>query len=162
MAGGHGAPANHEGRDVGAQDAHEHAGDDLVTVGDADDGVEAMGFDHGLHRVGDQFAAGEGEFHTGVAHGNAVTDSDGVEFEGDAARLADGFLDQIGDFIQVNVAGDDFVEGIANANEGFVEILGFDDAGGPEETAVWCVFGAFFNFVAIHERILSSVNEAEP
>lgn len=110
MAGGHGAPADHEGGDIGPEDAHEHARDDLVAVGDADNGVEAVGLDHGFHAIGDEFTTGEGEFHAGMTHGDAVADSDGVEFEGYAASLADGFLDQVGDLVQVDVAGDYFVE----------------------------------------------------
>ena len=84
----HRAAADEDRRDVEAHRRHQHAGDDLVAVGDADHRVEAVGGDHRLDAVGDELAAGQGVLHAEVAHDDAVVDGDGVELEGYAAGRA--------------------------------------------------------------------------
>ena len=134
FAGFHGAAGDEDGRDVHARGGHEHAGNDLVAVGDADDAIEAVGAEHGFDAVGDEFAAGEGVFHAGVAHGDAVIDSDGVEFKGDPPCRPDGLAHLAAHHIQVGMAGDDLDEGVTDGNEGFVPIgIMLDDAGGAKE-----------------------------
>ena len=55
-------PAGDEDRgDVEPQRRHQHAGRDLVAVGDADQRVGAMGVDHVFDAVGDQLARGQAE-----------------------------------------------------------------------------------------------------
>src|SRR5204862_8115106 len=109
-AGAHRAAGDEDGGDVDACGGHHHAGDDFVAVGNADDTVEAVGAEHGLDAIGDELAGGEGVFHAAVAHGDAVVDADGVEFEGDAAGGADGFAHLFADDVEVGVAGDDLHE----------------------------------------------------
>src|SRR5690606_19435938 len=58
LAGFHGAAGDEDGGDVQAQGGHEHAGGDLVAVGDAHQGVGAVGVDHVFHGVGDDLAGG--------------------------------------------------------------------------------------------------------
>src|SRR5690606_33657388 len=50
----HWAAGYEDGRDVQAQCGHEHAGGDLVAVGDADQRVSTVRIDHVLHRVRNQ------------------------------------------------------------------------------------------------------------
>ena len=152
MAGGHRAAADHDRGDIGAEGAHEHARDDLVAVGDADEGVETVGLGHGFDAVGDDLPAGQGILHAGVPHGNAVADADGVELKRDAAGLTDGLLNEVRHLVQVHVAWDDFIEGIADADEGLVEVAGLDEAGGPQEATVWRAFETRFDGIAIHDR----------
>ena len=92
---------------------------------------------------------GEGIFHADVAHGDAVIDADGVEFEGHAAGLADGVADFLADDVEVGVAGDDLDEGVADGDEGLAHI-GFGKAAGLEQGAVRGAFETFFDHVATH------------
>ena len=55
----HRPAGNEHGRNVEAQRRHQHAGGDLVAVGDADHGVGRVRVAHVLDRVGDQLAAGQ-------------------------------------------------------------------------------------------------------
>jgi hypothetical protein len=68
---------------------------DLVAVRDADHGVGAVGVDHVLHRVGDEFAGRQGIEHATVAHGDAVIHGDGVELLRDPASRLDFAGDQL-------------------------------------------------------------------
>src|SRR5690606_21723465 len=77
LAGFHGAAGDEDHGDVQAQGGHQHAGGDLVAVGDADDGVGAVGVDHVLHRVGDDLPRGQGVEHAVMAHGDTVVHGDG-------------------------------------------------------------------------------------
>ena len=56
VAGEHGAARDEDGGDVHAQGAQDHAGDDLVAVGDADGRVEGVALDGALEAVGDRLA----------------------------------------------------------------------------------------------------------
>src|SRR5690606_25070726 len=82
LAGFHRATGDEHHRNVQAQGRHQHAGGDLVAVGDAHQRVGAVSVDHVLHGVGDDFAAGQRVQHAIVAHGDAVVHGDGVEFLG--------------------------------------------------------------------------------
>ena len=112
-----------DGRDIHAQRRQNHAGDNFVAVGDADDAIEAMRAQHGLYRIGDQFAAGQAHLHPVMAHGDAVADRDGIELEGHASRRADLFLDELIDRPQMAMAGNDVGVRRANRDEGLAQIL---------------------------------------
>ncbi len=58
-----------------------------------------------------------------MAHSDAVTDGDGVEFEWCAACLADRLFDGLCDFVEVDVARDDFAEAVGNTDEGFAYVV---------------------------------------
>ena len=148
-AGSHGAAGDENGRNVHPQRPHDHARHDFVAVGDADQAVQLVRHDHGLHRVGDELAAGQGVFHPGVPHGDAVIDADGVEFERYAPGFAHRLLDDASQFLQMHMSGDDFDERIANADERFIEIL-IPDSGSSQKTPVRCPFKTFLDDVATH------------
>ena len=135
LAGLHGAAADEDRGNVAAHGPHEHAGHDLVAIGDADHAVEGVGLEHRLHGVGDHLAAGQRVLHARVPHGNAVVDADGVEDEGHAAGLADAFLDVLAHLVQVDVAGNDVGITVANGDERFAEVV-VAHAGGAEQAAV--------------------------
>src|SRR5690606_23970838 len=85
----HRTAGNEDHRNVQAQRGHQHARGDLVAVGNAYDGVGAVGIDHVLDGVGDDLAARQRIQHAVVAHGDAVIDSNGVEFLGHATGAFD-------------------------------------------------------------------------
>ena len=146
----HRSAADEDRGDVAAHGAHQHAGHDLVAVGDADHAVEAVGADHRLDRVGDQLAAGQRELHPLVAHGDAVVDADGVEDERHAARLADALLDELADLVEVDVAGDDVDVAVADGDERFVEIV-VRQSGGAEQASMGGAGVAQLDHVGSHE-----------
>ena len=119
FAGAHRAAGSEDGWNVQTHGAHEHSGNDFVAVRNADHGVEGMCGTHGFHAVRDDFTAGEGVFHSGVSHGDAVADCDGVEFVGNAAGFADGVADDFTDLFEVAVSGDDVGVGVADSDKGF-------------------------------------------
>ena len=114
LPGLHRPAADEERGDVAAHGGHEHAGHDLVAVGDADHAVEAMGLEHRLDGVGDDLAAGQRVFHARVPHRDAVVDADRVEHERHPARLADALLDELAHLVQVDVAGNDVGVAVAD------------------------------------------------
>ena len=81
--------AGHEHRgDVEPHRRHQHAGRDLVAIGDAHQRVGAMRVDHVFDAVGDQLAAGQRIEHAAMTHGDPVVHRDRVELLGHAARRA--------------------------------------------------------------------------
>ena len=128
-------PAGHEDdRDVEAHRRHQHAGRDLVAIGDADHGVGAVGIDHVLDRVRDQLARGQGIEHAVMAHGDAVVDRDGVEFLGDAAGLLDLPRHQLAQILEVDMARHELGEGVHDRDDRLAEV-GILHARGPPEAA---------------------------
>ena len=132
FAGLHRSAADEDRRDVAAHGAHQHAGHDLVAIRNADHAVEGVGAEHRLDRVGDQFAAGQRKLHSLVAHGDAVVDADRVEDERHAAGLADALLDELANFVEMDVAGNDVRIAVADGDKRLAEIF-FLDTNSPQE-----------------------------
>ena len=151
LAGLHRPAADEDRRNVAAHRAHQHAGHDLVAVGDADHAVEAVGLEHRLDAVGDQLAAGQRELHAAVAHGDAVVDADRVEDERHAAGLADALLDELADLVQVDVAGNDVRVAVADGDERLAEIV-VAHAGGAEQASMGGAGVAQLDHVGSHRR----------
>ncbi len=91
----HRAAGDEDRRDVQPQRGQQHAGGDLVAVGDADQRVGAVRVDHVLDGVGDDLAAGQRVEHAGVAHRDAVVHGDGVELAADPPASCDRAGDQL-------------------------------------------------------------------
>ena len=149
LAGLHRPAADEDRGDIAAHRPHEHAGHDLVAIGDADHAVEAVGLYDRLHGVGNHLAAGQRVFHARVAHGDAVVHADGVEDEGHAAGRADALLDVLPHLVQVDVAGDDVGVAVTDGDERLAEIV-IDHAGGAEQAAVQGAGIAEFDHVGTH------------
>jgi hypothetical protein len=149
LAGFHRAAGDEHHRDVQAQRSHQHAGGDLVAVGDADDGVGAMGVDHVLHRVGDDLARGQRIEHAVVAHGDAVVDRDGVEFLGYAAVLFDLAGDQLAQVLQVHVAGHELGEGVGDGDDRLLEVFVLHAGGAPQRAGTGHVAAVRGSFRAV-------------
>ena len=88
-AGQRAAAIDEDRRHVAADHAHHHAGQRLVAAAETDQGVVGEAVDHGLDRIGDQFAREQRELHALVVHADAVGNGNGGEF----ARRAAGFRD---------------------------------------------------------------------
>ena len=88
-------------------------------------------------------------FMPDVAHGDAVVHADGVELERHAARLAHGLLDQLAEFLQVGVAGDDIDVGVDDGDEGLAHV-GIGDADRFEQGAVGSARITVFNLMRTH------------
>ncbi len=132
LAGLHRPAGDEDGRDVEAHRRHQHAGRDLVAVGDADQRVGAMGVDHVLDAVGDELARGQAVEHAVMAHGDAVIDRDGVELLGDAAGLLDLARHQLAEILEVDMAGHELGEGVRHRDDRLAEIAVLHARGAPE------------------------------
>ena len=158
LSGLHRAAADEDRRDVEAHAPPSACpGTILSQLGMQTMRVEAVGGDHRLHAVGDELAAGEGVLHAEVPHDDAVVHGDGVELEGDAARLAYRLLDDPPDLLQVGVAGHDVGVGVGDGDERLVEVrLAADHARAPEQAAVGRSLEPLLYLVGSHDRCLSS------
>jgi len=149
----HGAAADEDGGDVQAQGGHEHPGDDLVTVGDHHQGVEGVGHGHGFDGIGDEFPGSQRVFHPCVPHGDPVANPDGRKLHRRPAGEPNPRLDVVGDDPQVDVARDDFVGGVDDADDRppdlFVRI-----SHGLEQGAVGRPLQALLHQVAAHVSLL--------
>jgi len=118
----HGATGDKDDRDVDAQCGHHHAGSDFIAVRNADKPVEAMRFGDGFDAVGNEFTACKGVAHADMTHRNAVADADGIEFKGNSSGLANLLFCDSTQFLQVGVAGDQFVIGVADSDKRLFEV----------------------------------------
>ena len=148
-AGEHRTTADDDGRKIDAGGGHQHAGDDLVAIGDENEPVKGVGPDNDLDGVGDQLAAGEGVFHAQVVHGEAVADADGVDLKGGAARHANATFGGVGDRPEGLVAGDHFVVGADDADEGLLHFT-IGTAECSQQGAMGSPLDAAFEDVAFH------------
>src|SRR5207248_10845718 len=130
-----------------AHGGHEHTRDNFVAVGYTDHAVEAMRLHHRLHAIGDQLAAGQRVFHADVSHSDTVIDANGVELKGNAARCPDGLLNEFTESLQMHMAGYHIDIGVADSNEGFVEIVFAHYTGRTQQAPVWCSFKAELDLI---------------
>src|SRR5690606_6905680 len=145
---------------VQAQGRHQHAGGDLVAVGDAHQRVGAVSVDHVLHGVGDDLAAGQRVQHAIVAHGDAVVHGDGVEFLGNATRLLDLAGDQLAQVLQVHVAGHDLGEVVGAGDDRMLEVFVLHAGRAPQGTGAGPVaaVGGGFRAIIGHAGVLLEAN----
>ena len=134
FAGLHRSARDENGGNVQAQRRIEHARGDFIAVGDAHQGVGSVGIGHVLDGIGDDFARRQRVEHAAVSHGDAIIDSDGIEFLRYAAGLAYGVGDDIANVFKVYVAGDELGIGVGNGDDRFAKVI-FLGAGGPPEGA---------------------------
>ncbi len=123
VAGFHRAAADEDGGDVEAHGGHKHARSHLVAVGDAHEGVGAVGVCHVFGRVRNQVAAREAVEHAVVAHGDTVVHGDGVHFLGDTAGGFDRAGDHLAQVLQVNVSRNKLGIAVHDANYGLTKVF---------------------------------------
>lgn len=158
LAGFHRAAGNEDHRDVQAQGGHQHAGGDLVAVGDTDDGVGAVRIDHVFHGVGNDFAAWQRVQHAVVAHGDAVIDRDGVEFLGHATGAFDFASHQLAQVLQVHMARYELGERVGDGDDRFLEVFVLHPGGAPQGTGAGHVaaLGGSLGTIIRHETLLAA------
>ena len=118
----HRPAGDEDGGDVEAQRRHQHAGRDLVAVGDAHQRVGAMGVDHVFDGIGNQLARGQRIEHAAVTHGDAVVDGDGVELLGHTASRLDLAGDELAEVLQVDMARHELGEAVGNGDDRLAEV----------------------------------------
>ena len=69
-----------------------------------------MGESQRFHGIGNQLPRGEGILHAHVAHGDAVTHANGRDQQRGAARHSHAGFGGFRNFVEVNMAGNDFVK----------------------------------------------------
>ncbi len=149
-ASGHHRPAaDEDGGDIHASGGHQHARHDLVAVGDHDQPVHRVGQRHALHRIGHQFATRQREVHADVPHGDPIADADDVELQGDAASQADASFDGLGDLVQVDMARDELVVGIGNADDRTLQLL-WRQSQGVQQAPVWSALESSLHLITVH------------
>ena len=132
LAGLHRAARHEDGRHVEAQARHQHAGRDLVAVGDAHHGVGAMRVDHIFDAVGDDLATGQAVQHAVMAHRDAVVDCDRVELLGDATRGFDLAGHELAEVLEMDVARHELGETVDDRDDRLAEIAVLHSRGAPQ------------------------------
>src|SRR5512132_4392561 len=84
---------------------HQHARLGLVASRDPDERIHPLRVHHQLDRVGDEIARHQRRLHPLVTHRDPVGDRDRRELERDATGLADAFLRERRELVEVVVAG---------------------------------------------------------
>ena len=79
-----------------------------------------------------------------MAHGDAVTDTDGRYFDRDAAGGQNAIFDVFGLVVQMGVSRDDFALGVDHGDHGFLHVL-FREAQGVKQRTVGGAGRAFFD-----------------
>ena len=131
------------------EDDDEHAGDDLVAVGNADHAVELMAVDHRFDRIGDDFAAGKRILHAVVPHRHPVANADRVEDERHTAGVVNRLLDQLPYPVEVHVSRYDIDMAVDDRDKRPLKIV-FAHAACPEQTSMRSSGIALFNDIGSH------------
>src|SRR5690606_17279237 len=87
---------------IEAHGGHQHAGSDLVAVGDTHQRIGAVGVDHVFHRVGDDIPGRQGIEHAVMTHGDSVIHSDGVELAAHASCFGNFPCHKLAHILEVN------------------------------------------------------------
>ncbi len=158
LASFHRAAGHEDHRDIQAQGGHQHTGGDFVAVGNADDGVGAVGVDHVFHGVGDDLAARQRIQHAVVTHGDAVIHGNGVEFLGHATGAFDFASDQLAHVFEVHMAGHELGERVGDGNDRFFEVGVFHPGGAPQSASAGHIaaVGRRFRAVIRHGALLAA------
>ena len=136
LASFHWSAGNKYDGDVQSHRRHEHARGDLVAVRNGHDRVGLMTVDHVLDRIGNELSARQAVEHAGVAHCNAIVDSDRVELFGNATCSFDLSCNELAHVLQVDVTGHELGEAIRHRNNWLVvEVLVGHAGRTPERTS---------------------------
>ena len=154
-AGQHGAAGNHNGRNVKAGSRHQHTGHNLVAVRNQNQRIETGSHGHRFHGISDKFPAGQRVFHARMAHSDTIADTDSRKFNGRTASSCYTELGRFRNLSQMNMSGNNFIEGVANTNKRLVEILRAI-AIGMKQGTVGAAGSAFFYIIANHSSTLLS------
>lgn len=112
-------------RNVQPHGGHQHAGGDLVAVGNTHQRIRAVRVDHVFHRIGNQLARGQAIQHAAMAHGDPVIHRDGVELAPDPACFFNGATDKLPQILEVNMPRYKLGERIGYRDNGLPKSLSF-------------------------------------
>ena len=101
------AGANHS-RDIHTHCRHYHTGNDFIAVGYENQTIQRMRHCHRFHAVRNQLTACKAIFHAGMPHRDTITNADGRNHDGCAARHAHACLDGFCNLIQIEMSGNNF------------------------------------------------------
>ena len=157
----HGTARDKHHRDVQPHGRHQHAGRDLVAIGDAHQRIGAVRVHHVLDRVGNDVAAGQGIQHAVVAHGDAVVHRNGVELLGHTTCFLDLAGHQLAQILQVHMAGDKLGERVGDGDDGFLKVAVFHASGSPKRAGTGHVAsgGGCFRAVGGHGKRDSGIEQ---
>ena len=150
LAGHHGTAADEDGGDIQTAGGKQHAGNDLVTVGNEYDRVHRMSGEHDLDGIRDEFAGRQGVLHAGVVHRQTVAHADGLELKRHTARVADTRLDSLADLAQVHMTGYVLTVRVDHADKGALH-FGIRDGESLQQRAVRRAGRTFFEHIASHD-----------
>ena len=114
-----------------------------------------MGSGHTLRRIRDQISGHQGVFHTLMAHGDPVTDSNCREYTGNTACHSHTQLYGLCDLVQIHMARNDLVIRIDNTDQRLVHLF-FCQAQRMEQRSVGCLLDSFFYCITLHISSYSS------
>ena len=120
-----GAAINVNGRDIGAQHAHQAAGHVLVATAHHQHAVHPLALDAGFHAVGDHLAGHQRVLHALGAHGHAIADGRCAKHLGVAACFQNPGNGRIGKLLQARITGRDGAVPIGYAHHGFAKVTFF-------------------------------------
>ena len=147
--GEHGAAGYENGGDIESCRRHKHTGNYLIAVGNEHKTVKSVCLRHAFNAVCDNFTGNEGVFHTLVTHCDTVANADHVKFNGCTACHKHAVLNAACDVLEVDVTGNDFVEGVNDTDER-LSYLPVGVTHRLEKRALRRAFRAQFHFVASH------------
>jgi hypothetical protein len=84
-----------------------------------------------------------------MAHSDSVADGNCIKFERHGTCFFYGLFYDLGDFVEVDVARDDFAEAVSDADKGFFDVL-ISQAAGAEQASVGRLLEAFFYGITSH------------
>ena len=133
---------------------HEHAGDDLIAIGNKNQRIESMGLYYYFYRVSDEFATGQAEPHAGMVHSDAIADTDSIDFKRGASSAVYTLLDSFSDSFKVHVARDNLIEAVNDSNKWLPNVV-ITATHCSQKRTVWRSLYALFGDVASHDIISS-------
>ena len=119
----HRTTAHEHRRNVQSHGSHQHAGGNLVAIGNTNHCICLVGITHVLHAVCYNIAAGQGVEHAIVTHGNTVVYGYGIELCGIASHALYLGLHYLTNLVQMCVTRHKLCEGVHYGYDGLVKHL---------------------------------------
>jgi hypothetical protein len=146
-----GAAIQRDAGDIQSRQGHRCGRDGLVAAAQHHHRVEAVAVDGQLDRIGDHLATDERGAHARGAHGDAIGDRDGVEFDRRATGGADAGGRVLGQLAQVEVARADVRPGVHHRDQRLADV-GVVQAGSAQHRAGGSPVGAGLDLVTAHQK----------
>ena len=145
----HRSAGNKHGRYIDPCRRHQKTGHIFVAVRHHDQRVKLMRDRHAFGGIRDQVTGHQGIFHPDMSHRDTVTDSNRRENDGRAACFRHAHPHSVNDFVDVHMAGNDFVVGTDDADHWFFDFFG-GVAQCVQEASRRGLLHSCFHVVALH------------